>query len=71
MISEIKLKFYNDAEKVGFNDWREIYCAEAKIWIKGYYHLGRLVYGSRRIPYKRIVKNITHRNYIVQEFIPF
>lgn len=71
VINEIKVSFYNDIEKVGFNDWHEIYCTKNNVWIKGYYHLGRLVYGSNRLPYKKIIKNITHKNYVVQEYLPF
>lgn len=71
MIQEVTLRFYNSELKIGFNNWREIYCNNSNVWIKCDYHLGRLVYGKKRIPYKKIVKKITHRNYIVQEFIPF
>lgn len=71
MVEEIKLKYYNENLEIGFNDWRKVHCTKTNCWIEADYHLGRLVYGKKRIPYKKIVKNITHRNYLAVEFIPF
>lgn len=72
MIHEIKLKYYNSTMKIGFNDLKkEVYDCNSKSWLKANYHLGRLVYGSQRIPYKRISSGIDKKDFIVQIFIPF
>lgn len=71
MTNEVKLNFYSEKLGVGFNDYRQIFCNKTNTWMDACYHLGRLVYGKKRLPYKKIVKSISHRDYIAQEFIPF
>lgn len=69
---EIKLKYYNSKEKIGFNNLREsVYDVSNKVWLPAKEHKGRLVYGNKRIPYKRIKSGIDSRDYIVQDFCPF
>jgi hypothetical protein len=71
MLLEIKLKYYNSDLHVGFNTWREIYDCNKKLWVKSEYHLGRVVYGKERLPYKKIVAGVDVNNFTVQEFCPF
>ena len=71
MTSEIKLKFYNSKLQIGFNFPTEVYDVVNKQWMKSKYHAGRIVYGEKRIPYKRIAAGIDKRNFIAQEFLPF
>lgn len=63
--------FKNGSLKIGFNTWKEIYDCENKYLIKADYHLGRIVYGKKRLPYIRIKKGIDSRNFIVQQYLPF
>lgn len=72
MLLEIKLKYYNSAEKMGFNNPREAaYDCVNKVWLPAKEHRGRLVYGNNRIPYKRIASNIDHRNFVAQHYSPW
>lgn len=69
---EIKLKYYNSTLKIGFNDLRkEVYDCNKKEWLPAKYHLGRLVYGNERIPFKRIRKGVDSNNFIAQDYCPF
>ena len=71
MLLEINLKYYNSTENVGFNTWREIYDCAQKKWIKADYHLGRIVYGAKRVPYSKIKSGIDVNNFQVQQYCPF
>lgn len=72
MTHEIKLKYYNSTLKIGFNDFKkEAYDCNCNCWLKAKYHLGRLVYGNVRIPYKRISNGIDKKDFTVQKFTPF
>jgi hypothetical protein len=72
MVQEIKLKYYNDDLKIGFNSPREAaYDVAAAQWLPANVHAGRLVYGNNRVPYKKIVSNITHRNFVAQNYTPW
>jgi len=72
MTKEIVLNYYNEKEKIGFNNLREAaYDVLSEKWLPAKEHLGRLVYGNSRIPYKKIVSGISHRNFKVQEYCPF
>jgi len=71
MLLEIKLKYYNSSLKIGFNTWKQIYDVKNKLWIEAKHHGGRVVYGSSRISYKKIVKGIDTSNFIAQNYLPF
>lgn len=72
MILEIKLKYYNSKLSIGFNNLlKEVYDCNKKQWLPAKYHLGRLVYGSKRLPYSKIKQGIDKYDYIVQEYSPF
>jgi hypothetical protein len=72
MVLEIKLKHYNANLKIGFNSPREAaYDVTLGKWLPAKEHLGRLVYGNNRVPYKKIAENITHRNFIAQKYSPW
>lgn len=71
MIQEIKLKYYNSTLRIGFNTWKEVYDVKNEVWLPAKEHLGRLVYGNDRIPYKRIKAGLDKRDFIVQEYLPF
>lgn len=71
MIQEIKLKYYNSTLRIGFNTWKEVYDVKNETWLEAKEHLGRIVYGKDRIPYKRIKKGLDKRDFIVQEYLPF
>ena len=71
MLLEIKLKYYSSRLRLGFNNWREIYDCNEQRWIKADYHLGRIVYGSSRLPYNKIKKQIDTNNFLAQQYCPF
>lgn len=71
MTQEIKLKYYNSGLRIGFNTWKEVYDVNTEVWLSAKEHKGRLVYGSKRIPYTRIKSGIDKRNFIVKEYLPF
>jgi hypothetical protein len=69
---EIKLKYYNSVLCIGFNNPREsVYDFNEKVWLPAKEHLGRLVYGNKRIPYKKIKNGIDTYNFLVQNYCPF
>lgn len=69
---EIKLKHYNSSLGVGFNNIIDgVYCANTNQWLKPKYHLGRLVYGTKRLSYKKIKEGIDKKNYLIQKSTPF
>lgn len=72
MVSEIKLKYYNEDLKIGFNSPREAaYNVATRQWLQSDVHAGRLVFGKNRVPYRRIVGGITHRDFVAQHYCPF
>lgn len=72
MKDEIILKYYNSHLKIGFNNAREAaYDVVTSKWLPAKEHLGRLVYGNKRVSYNTIVAGITHRNFIAQYYCPF
>lgn len=69
---KIKLKYYNSALKIGFNNLREsVYDVANATWLNASVHKGRLVYGNKRIPYAKIKHGIDKRNFIIPEHCPF
>ncbi len=68
---EIRLKYYNSTLKIGLNSWRKIYDCNTGLWVDAAEHKGRLVYGNKRIPYKRIKAGIDQRDFVIQEYLPF
>jgi len=71
MIAEIKVKFYSEKLKVGFNDYRAVFSEVDNTWYNTYYHLGRIVYGKNRLSFNKVRKSLTHTNFTVREFMPF
>ena len=72
MQQEIKLKYYNEYLKIGFNSPRDpAYDVSSGQWLQPNVHAGRLVYGKDRIPYSKITSNITHRNFVAVDYCPF
>ena len=71
MIQEIKLKFYNNYLGFGYNDFRKVYSSKDNIWIEMKVHAGRLVYGTDRKPFSKLREGITHKNYVIQDYLPF
>jgi len=59
----INLKYYNSTLRIGFNFPKEVYDCNEERWIQSKVHVGRLVYGKNRIPYRRIADGIDKRNY--------
>mgnify|MGYP007100042087 CR=1 FL=1 len=69
---EIKLKYYNSTLGVGFNNIIDgVYCANTNQWLAAKCHLGRLVFGTKRIPYKKIKEGIDKKDYLIQKSTPF
>ena len=69
MIQEIKIKYYNSTLKVGYNDFRKVYFEDK--WHDVKVHAGRLVYGTNRKPFSKLREGITHKNYVIQDYLPF
>ena len=70
MQKEIMLKYYDSKSGFGFNNPREgIYDNNNNEWLQPKVHIGRLVYGNKRIPYKQIKPDKC--NFVVQEYCPF
>ncbi len=69
---EIKLKYYNSALNIGFNNLREaVYDCNTNQWLKAYVHKGRLVYGKKYLPYIKVKEGVDNINFVVQEYCPF
>ena len=69
MVQELKIKYYNATLKAGYNDFRKVYIDDT--WVDVKVHAGRLVYGKQRKPFSKLRAGISHKNFIVREFLPF
>ena len=69
MIQEIKVKFYNAQLKEGYNDFRKVFTEDR--WHDVKFHAGRLVYGKQRKPFSKLREGITHKDYVVRQYLPF